>query len=245
MAKIRKYPVDLTGMHFKNFDVIEYAGFFPDKYGHNRQQWKCKCVCGKELILSRSDLTKKQIKSCGCLTKKLIDEANVTHGLSKTRLYHIWANIKDRCLNSKSSSYKYYGERGITICDEWKNDFIEFRDWALDNGYKEDLSIERINVNGNYEPNNCCWIPLKNQCKNTRWNKYYTLNGETHSTVEWSILLGGTEALVGRRLKDGWDLERALTTPARKGNYRYKDETRKAFDERRKSLLAKTRTELA
>jgi hypothetical protein len=118
---------------------------------------------------------------------------------------------------------------------------MAFREWALTNGYDDTLSIERIDFNGDYEPSNCTWIPRSEQCRNTRWNKYYTLNGETHSTIEWSILLGGTEALVGRRLKDGWTLERALTTPARKGNYRYKDETRKAFDERREKLCAEAR----
>ena len=239
MAKY-KYPEDLTGMHFKNFDVLEYVGTYSDKYGHTRQHWKCRCVCGKTLILPRGSLIKKEVKSCGCLTDKLINQANTTHGFSKTRMYHLWLNIKDRCLNSKSKSYKYYGQRGITICDEWKDDFLAFREWALANGYRDDLSIERIDVNGNYEPSNCTWIPISEQCKNTRWNKYYTLNGVTHSTVEWSILLGGTQCLVGKRLREGWDLERALTTPARKGNYRYKDETRKTLNERRKILLDST-----
>lgn len=235
-------PKDFTGQKIKNFKVIEFAGNQKDKNGNSQRLWKCECVCGNIVILTRGDLTRKAIKSCGCLTSKLISDSCKTHGLSKTRMYHIWVNIKDRCFNPKSTGYIYYGKRGITMCEEWKNDFMAFRSWALSNGYTDELTIERIDVNGNYEPSNCTWIPYKEQCKNTRWNKYYTLNGVTHSTIEWSILLGGTEGLVGRRLRDGWDLERALTTPARKGNYRYKNEARQTLNKRREILLDSTRT---
>lgn len=233
-------PKDLKGRKIKNFTVCEYVGIGRDKYNHKRQMWKCKCVCGKELILSRNDLLKPQIKSCGCLTNALIKNANITHGLSKTRLYHIWVGIKDRCYNTKSTSYSNYGERGIVMYEGWKDNFITFKRWALENGYSDELTIERIDYNGNYEPKNCCWIPNKDQCRNTRRNKYYTFNGETHSTVEWSIILGGTPSLVNSRLRRGWSLDKALSTPAKKGNYRYKDETRQTLNERRKVLSDST-----
>jgi len=211
---------DFSGQTIKNFKVIEFVGHKRDKNGVSQRLWKCECICGKIVVLTRKELTRSAIKSCGCLTSKYISDASKTHGFSKTRLYHEWLNIKDRCANPKSSAYKYYGGRGIAICDEWSNDFLKFREWALSHGYTDTLSIERVNVNGNYEPDNCCWIPRSEQCKNTRWNKYYTLNGETHSTVEWSRLLGGSPSLIGSRLKRGWSLEKALTTPRRKGNYR-------------------------
>lgn len=144
-------PKDLTGKAFNYLTVIEYVGSFPNKQGIKERFWRCKCVCGKELVLPRADLTKNRRKSCGCMTHDLISNTFATHRLSKTSLYRRWSHMKERCTNPRCAAYKYYGARGIEICEEWKNSFETFRDWAFSHGYSENLTIERIDVNGNYE----------------------------------------------------------------------------------------------
>ena len=138
------------------------------------------------------------------------------HGLCKHRLFKIWSNMKDRCLREKNTAYKDYGGRGITVCQEWMDDFINFYIWAMKNGYKDDLSIDRINVNGNYEPQNCRWITRKEQCFNRRNNHFLTFNGKTQTMKEWSIETGLHYDCIRCRInRYGWSTEKALTTPAK------------------------------
>ena len=125
------------------------------------------------------------------------------HGLSKTSLHKRWRSIKDRCLNPNCSRYMDYGGRGITICDEWRNSFENFRDWAFSHGYEESLTIDRINVDGNYEPDNCRWIPLSEQNMNKRNSHFLTVNGETHTLTEWSKITGISFSALKYRLKNG------------------------------------------
>ena len=108
------------------------------------------------------------------------------HGMRKTRLYRIWAGMKTRCFNELVKSYSDYGGRGIIVCEEWVSSFLSFADWANNNGYSDELTIERKEVNGNYEPSNCCWIPKSEQCKNRRNNRYIEINGVTKTLTEWS-----------------------------------------------------------
>lgn len=122
--------------------------------------WLCQCSCGKETVISGDSLKQGFTKSCGCLNSELTSQRNTIHGKSKERLYCIWRNMKYRCFNSHAVNFHSYGERGITVCDEWKNDFQVFYDWAMSNGYQDDLTIDRINNDGNYEPSNCQWITL-------------------------------------------------------------------------------------
>lgn len=213
-----KYAKDLTGLDFTYLKVIEYFKSDYDKWGNKVSFWKCKCVCGKELILPRYDLTQKRKQSCGCMRYRLVASKKKKHGEYKTRLYHIWIGMRRRCFAPKNKHYHNYGERGITVCDEWANDFVPFRDWALTHGYSDDLTIERIDVNGNYEPQNCCWIPRAEQPKNTRISKRYTYNGETKTLRDWGIALGGSPSLVKDRLKRGWDIEVAISTPPIRSN---------------------------
>lgn len=179
--------INLEGQKFGKLIVIKYVG---------NSKWLCKCECGNKKIVNGKHLRGQEIFSCGCYRSKRakqmvseFHEKNKKHKMSKTRIYHIWQGIKDRCTNTRNPAYKNYGERGIIICEEWKNDFIKFYMWAKNNGYKDNLTIDRINNNGNYEPYNCRWIPLEMQAQNTRNNINITYNNETHCLAEWGRIL--------------------------------------------------------
>lgn len=131
------------------------------------------------------------------------------------RLRGVWTNMRQRCLNPKNRQYKNYGGRGITICDEWINDYSSFRDWALRSGYKQGLTIDRINNDEGYSPENCRWATYKEQSRNTRNNRIITINGETKCLIEWAETLGISYQLVQGRLRNGWPVEKALTEPLR------------------------------
>lgn len=133
------------------------------------------------------------------------------HGESHTsRLYGIWTSMKKRCHKSYDPSYARYGARGIRVCDEWFDDYIAFRDWALANGYKDGLTIDRIDVNGNYEPDNCRWATNREQCNNRRNNVRLEYNGETHTMAEWSRILNVPVATIKARKRKGWSTEEIL-----------------------------------
>lgn len=134
-----------------------------------------------------------------------------THGLSKTRLHVIWHSMYCRCYYPSTNQYKNYGGRGITICEEWKKNFVSFYNWAMNNGYKESLTIDRIDVNGNYEPNNCRWITRKEQSSNTTQNIFYTIDGETKTSKQWCETYNINQTTFKDRLKRGWTLKEALT----------------------------------
>ena len=124
-------------------------------------------------------------------------------GLSNSRLYNIWLHMKGRCYRKTDDHYKFYGARGITVCEEWKNDFKEFYNWAMSNGYSDRLTIDRIDNNGNYEPSNCRWVNIKTQCNNRTTNVIVTINGETHNIKEWSEITGIKYATIYQRIKRG------------------------------------------
>lgn len=133
--------------------------------------------------------------------------------------------MKDRCYNIKSHAYNCYGGRGIEICDEWKNNIVSFYNWAINNGYKDNLTIDRINVNGNYEPNNCRWVNSSIQANNRRYHKWITYNNETHNLTEWSKLLGINRQTLNKRLLIGWSIEKAFTTPVDMSHSRVQRDT--------------------
>ena len=155
--------IDLHGMRYGRLQVIEIAG----KKGCETT-WLCKCDCGNETVVMGGNLRSGKTKSCGCFHDESSKKRFVKHNLTGTRLNRIWKNMKTRCSNPNSNNYQYYGERGITICEEWKNSFESFMEWALANGYREDLTIDRIDVNENYEPNNCRWVTMTVQNNNRR-----------------------------------------------------------------------------
>ena len=130
------------------------------------------------------------------------------HGMAKTPLYRRWVNMRQRCNLTSSHEYKQYGGRGIKVCEEWNNDFIPFMEWALANGYEKGLTLDRINVDGNYEPTNCRWITIKEQQNNRTDSVFLTLNGETHNMMEWSKILGVCYQTLQNRKRKGWSDER-------------------------------------
>lgn len=171
---------DLTGQRFGRLTVLRFASKKNSNY-----YWLCKCDCGKETIVSKNHLSDGHTKSCGCFQREASKNFHTIHNMARTKIYSVWNGIKDRCLNNKKKNYKYYGGRGIKVCEEWKNDFLSFYNWAINNGYKEGLTIDRINNEGNYEPNNCRWATHKEQANNTRRNRYITYKGKRQSLANW------------------------------------------------------------
>lgn len=155
---------DITSQQFGKLKVISRV----ENDWLNNARWLCECDCGNEIIVLGYALRNKNTRSCGCLGRKSRINANTKHNLSDHRLHLIWDNMKQRCYNQKSPNFKYYGGRGIKICDEWLNNFINFYNWSMNNKYAENLSIDRIDNDGNYEPSNCRWVTMKEQCNNKR-----------------------------------------------------------------------------
>ena len=157
---------DLTGQRFGMLTVVKYVGM-----RRRNAHWLCKCDCGGETVTATSTLLQGNIKSCGCLHTKQASELcvkrNTTHGSSKEPLYFVWKTMRQRCLNPKQHDYKWYGAKGIKICKEW-DDYTVFRECSMSNGYKKGLTIDRIDVDKDYGPDNCRWITIQEQQRNKK-----------------------------------------------------------------------------
>lgn len=196
--------MDLTGMQFGMLKVLRQD----IEHSKHERRWICECQCNSKNIVSRktSTLLSDSQSSCGCLNNKRMREEALSrkkHGLSNTRLFGVWHNMKGRCFNLSDKQFKWYGARGISVCDEWKDDFSKFYEWSIENGYAQGMSIDRINVNGNYSPDNCRWVPLNQQARNKRNVPLYDYNGVLVTGPEFAREHGMTDEFVYHRLKSG------------------------------------------
>lgn len=212
--------MNLQGKKFAELTVLYECG----KDKNKQVLWMCECSCGNKTEVTSYRLNKGITRSCGCLrikaaveNSKNLGESNKTHGMSRTRIYKIHRGMKDRCLKPNDMHFHHYGGRGITVCDEWRNDFMNFYNWSMKNGYNDDLSIDRIDVNGNYEPSNCRWATNQEQGRNKRDNRYITYEGETKTLVEWSEIFkikAGT--LIARIDRYGMTFEEAISDESKR-----------------------------
>lgn len=199
---------DLTGKKFGRLIVAKHLGW--RKTGHT-SVWECVCECGRTAIASTNDLKRGNVTSCGCYRKEVTSSRSYKHGVgNESRLFRIWSSMKSRCYNAHDTNYKRYGARGISVCDEWLNSFLSFQEWAVANGYADNLSIDRIDNDGNYEPSNCRWSTAVVQSNNRRSNAYFTCDGETRSAAEWSRITGTRAATIIARRDRGWSDEECV-----------------------------------
>lgn len=189
----------MIGQKFFELTILEKVGV----YKNRKIKYKCQCKCGNIVYTDITSLKSGNTKSCGCLKSSFIKNLNKTHNKSQTRLYKIWIGIKKRCYNPNCSSYKYYGEKGITMDSTWESDFISFEKWAIANGYDSDLSIDRIDFSGNYEPSNCRWVDSKIQNNNSSHNNNITIDGVTKSISLWAEENNINVETIRRRMRNG------------------------------------------
>jgi len=214
--------IDLTGVKFGRLTAIERSDNRVLPCGQQVTMWKCICDCGKEIITSAHNLRTGHTQSCGCYNIDKIIDRNTKHNHSSERLYKIWNRIIGCCYNKNRDSYQYYGGIGIQVCDEWKNDYMAFREWAYSNGYDEnalfhECTIDRIDVNGNYCPENCRWVDFRTQSNNKSTTFYVEYKGQKKSIAEWSQIVGiDRKVLYSRIHYSNWPVERAMETPVKK-----------------------------
>jgi hypothetical protein len=211
--------IDLTGQRLGRLVVLRAAG--RDVRGCFK--WECLCDCGNKTVVSRNNLKDNEsrpgTRSCGCWQRE-VGKNNRTHGLTKTPEHYTWGGMLNRCRNPNNPSFSYYGARGITVCERWQNSFEAF---LADMGPKPSTghSLDRIDVNGHYEPANCRWATRSEQNSNTRQNTFITFRGECRTQQEWSTITGIPRGTIHYRLKAGWPTEMALATPVGPTSKRY------------------------
>lgn len=189
--------------------------------GTKQRKFLCRCDCGKDVVRMRSTLQKSKNQSCGCKEPTFGDRVRkYTKEQTSSFLYSTWHGMRQRCLDKNSTSYHNYGGRGIAICKEWMNDYVSFYEWALANGATKDLTLDRIDVNGNYEPSNCRWANSYTQANNTRQNRFIEYNGERLTVIQWARKTGIEEGTIRARLDNyGYSVAQALGyEPYKKSN---------------------------
>lgn len=214
---------DLTGKRFGRYVVVGRADDMISPSGRHRIMWNCKCDCGNYKSVLGASLTAGTVVSCGCYKAELKKDLLTTHGETvggkPSHLYRVWDGMKARCYNPKKTYYPIYGGRGIKMCDEWHYSFEAFRDWAMANGYANNLTIDRIDNNGDYCPENCRWVTIKEQNNNKSNSHYLIYNGEKKTIAQWAEETGFSFHLLYLRIAKGMSVEDALLTPRKvKGN---------------------------
>lgn len=206
--------IDLTGQRFERWTVLTKAST------KNRSiQWGCICDCGTEKIVAGASLRTGNSKSCGCLTVEAAiarNVANKKHGMSYTKTHQVWSAMKERCINSSHQAFSRYGGRGIKVCQRWLESFQNFLD---DMGEPPPgMSLDRKDVDGNYEPSNCRWATDTEQANNRRNTIYVEFDGRTQSVADWAREVGIPHKTLKHRIKTGWMPEKALTMSVNKAN---------------------------
>lgn len=208
--------IDLTGQRFGRWTALEQSG----KTKHGSYLWKCRCDCGNIGIVSSGNLRSGISKSCGCYEREKASKTHKKHGMAKSRLYSIWLNMRDRCYREKNNHYHVYGEKGISVCPEWlgEHGFDNFSKWSMANGYKDNLTLDRIDNDKGYSPGNCRWATQKEQQNHRTNNHYVEINGVTKSLMEWceSGIYEANYPTVKQRIRMGWDDISAITKPVNK-----------------------------
>ena len=207
---------DLTNQTFGRLTVIKRAKDQISPAGKHRVMWTCRCECGRTKDVNADNLKSGKTLSCGCLQKQRAKECIMKHGDTDSRLYAIWCAIKRRCYRDYDPHYARYGGRGIKMCEEWRESYAAFMEWALANGYRYDAkrgecTLDRIDNDGDYTPENCRWVSHKIQSNNKSTNHLITLNGETHTIAEWAEIFGMRYCKLYQRLyKYGYDIGKAV-----------------------------------
>jgi len=214
---------DLTGQRFGRLVAVKKI----EEGKHAK--WLFQCDCGNEHVAQQANvLGGRHTRSCGCLAREVAVTSNTTHGMCHTRVYAIYAGVKSRCRNKNNHAYSVYGGRGLTVCDEWLNDPQSFFDWAINNGYADNLTIDRKDNDKGYSPDNCRWSTAKEQSRNRRSNVVITVNGTTKLAVDWARELNIAPAVITKRIRRGWDAVDAVVMPLKPGGKRSQDDFNKA-----------------
>lgn len=205
--------IDLTNKTFGRLTVISRA----ENNSLGQARWLCKCSCGKTKEVLGSNLRRGLIVSCGCYKNSQAKERLSTHKQSKTRLYRIYHNMLNRCYYEHNDNYKWYGNKGIKVCAEWKNSFEAFLLWANKHGYTENLTLDRIDSTKDYSPENCRWVTIKRQQNNRKDNVYIVYNGKKQTLSDWSKDLGINRVTLWNRLfHSKWSIDKAFNTKVSK-----------------------------
>lgn len=206
---------DLTNQVFGRLTALKISTE-PMKGSSSSTPWVCRCECGTEKVIRAIHLTNGSTLSCGCLIRQKTSERSLTHGHKRNGVrsptYAVWSSIMTRCTNPKTANWNDYGGRGITVCERWRNSFEAFLEDVGERPSK-DHSIDRKDVNGNYEPGNVRWATRAEQCRNKRTNRKITIGGETHCLSEWEEIKGLPKKRITSRLFLGWSEYEAVMTP--------------------------------